>query len=211
MLQSSDDPIIVDNIELNNFFKEIRAANSESDLNAIVDRAYGQVGLTQTLDTAERIENRARSQIARTPQAQQEKIFGSVLDQVAQSGGILDSILPGAKEKAAVIRAQFEADIDDGVEVPQAFRNAVDALQQGQRTNLRSLVPPRLGAAVEKPLTQWTVEDVKESRTETKRVFQGKASSLALELFKLRILENYIITKTQGDQDAAVELEKLNK
>jgi len=154
MLQSSDDPIIVDNIELNNFFKEIRAANSESDLNAIVDRAYGQVGLTQTLDTAERIENRARSQIARTPQAQQEKIFGSVLDQVAQSGGILDSILPGAKEKAAVIRAQFEADIDDGVAVPQAFRNAVDALQQGQRTNLRSLVPPRLGAAKNKPMTE---------------------------------------------------------
>jgi len=210
MLQSSDDPIIVDNIELNNFFKEIRAANSESDLNAIVDRAYGQVGLTQTLDTAERIENRARSQIARTPQAQQEKIFGSVLDQVAQSGGILDSILPGAKEKAAVIRAQFEADIDDGVAVPQAFRNAVDALQQGQRTNLRSLVPPRLGAAKNKPMTEWTVEDVKESRTETKRAFQGKASSLALELFKLRILENYITTKTQVDQDTADELNKLN-
>jgi len=210
MLQSSDDPIIVDNIELNNFFKEIRAANSESDLNAIVDRAYGQVGLTQTLDTAERIENRARSQIARTPQAQQEKIFGSVLDQVAQSGGILDSILPGAKEKAAVIRAQFEADIDDGVAVPQAFRNAVDALQQGQRTNLRSLVPPRLGAAKDKPMTEWTVEDVKESRTETKRAFQGKASSLALELFKLRILENYITTKTQVDQDTADELNKLN-
>ncbi len=210
MLQSSDDPIIVDNIELNNFFKEIRAANSESDLNAIVDRAYGQVGLTQTLDTAERIENRARSQIARTPQAQQEKIFGSVLDQVAQSGGILDSILPGAKEKAAVIRAQFEADIDDGVAVPQAFRNAVDALQQGQRTNLRSLVPPRLGAAKNKPMTEWTVEDVKESRTETKRAFQGKASSLALELFKLRILENYITTKTQVNKDAVDELNKLN-
>ncbi len=210
MLQSSDDPIIVDNIELNNFFKEIRAANSESDLNAIVDRAYGQVGLTQTLDTAERIENRARSQIARTPQAQQEKIFGSVLDQVAQSGGILDSILPGAKEKAAVIRAQFEADIDDGVAVPQAFRNAVDALQQGQRTNLRSLVPPRLGAAKDKPMTEWTVEDVKESRTETKRAFQGKASSLALELFKLRILENYITTKTQVNKDAVDELNKLN-
>jgi len=210
MLQSSDDPIIVDNKELNNFFKDIRAADSEAELNAIVDKAYGQVGLTQTLDTAERIENRARSQIARTPQAQQEKIFGSVLDQVAQSGGILDSILPGAKEKAAVIRAQFEADIDDGVAVPQAFRNAVDALQQGQRTNLRSLVPPRLGAAKDKPMTEWTVEDVKESRTETKRAFQGKASSLALELFKLRILENYITTKTQVNKDAVDELNKLN-
>lgn len=210
MLQSSDDPIIVDNKELNNFFKEIRVAKSEAELNAIIDRAYGQVGLTQTLGTAERIENRARSQIARTPQAQQEEIFGGLLDQVAQSGGILDSILPGAKEKAAVIRAQFEADIDDGVAVPQAFRNAVDALQQGQRTNLRSLVPPRLGAAKDKPMTEWTVEDVKESRTETKRAFQGKASSLALELFKLRILENYITTKTQVDKDAVDELNKLN-
>ena len=210
MLQSSDDPIIVDNKELNDFFKEIRAANSESDLNAIVDRAYSKVGLTQTLDTVQRIENRARSQIARTPQAQQERIFGSVLDQVVQSGGILDSILPGAKEKAAIIRAQFEADIDDGVAVPQAFRNAVDALQRGQTTNLRSLVAPRLGAAKEKPLAQWTVEDVKESRTETKRAFQGKASSLALELFKLRILENYITTKTQVDKDTADELNKLN-
>lgn len=211
MLQSSDDPIIVDNKELNNFFKEIRVAKSEAELNAIIDRAYGQVGLTQTLGTAERIENRARSQIARTPQAQQEEIFGGLLDQVAQSNGILDSILPGAKEKAAIIRAQFEADIDDGVEVPQAFRNAVDALQKGQTTNLRSLVAPRLGAAKEKPITEWTVEDVKESRTETKRAFRGKASSLALELFKLRILENYITSKTSVDQDAAAELEKLNK
>lgn len=194
-LQSSGDPIIVDQTVVRDFFKQIRAAETESQLTEIVDSAYNAIGVSLDLTTAQAIENRANGQIAKTPQARQAKIFGDLLDTVSQAGGILDSILPGAKEKAAVIEAQFEADIADGVSVTEAFRNAVDALQKGQRANLRSLAPPRLGAASGKPLDQWTVEDVRQSREATKIEFTGKASTLALELFKLRVLENYITNK----------------
>jgi hypothetical protein len=135
------------------------------------------------------------------------------LQTVAEPGGVLDQILPGAKEKAAVIQAQFEADIEDGVAVPQAFRAAVDALQKSQRANLRSMAAPRLGEASSKPMDEWTMEDVRQSRQATKTQFKGKPSSLALELFKLRVLENYINKKADADRanEEADDFEKANK
>lgn len=200
LIERSGDPIVVDQTVVRDFFKEIRAAETESQLLEIGDRAYDAIGKSLDLTTAQAIENRAKGQISQTPQARQAKIFGDLLETVSQAGGILDSILPGAKEKAAVIEAQFEADIADGVSVTEAFRNAVDALQKGQRANLRSLAPPRLGAASGKPLDQWTVEDVRQSREATKIEFTGKASTLALELFKLRVLENYITNKPDNNE-----------
>lgn len=199
LLQSSGDPIIVDKVLVGEFFKEIRNAESEAQLEEIEDRAYNYLNKKLDLDAVERIRNRISEAKSNTPQARQAKIFGDLLESVSQAGGILDSILPGAKEKAAVIEAQFEADIADGVPVTQAFRSAVDALQKGQVANLRSLAPPRLGAASGKPLDQWTVEDVRQSREVTKTDFSGKASTLALELFKLRVLENYITNKPSAD------------
>jgi hypothetical protein len=198
-LQSSGDPIIVDKVLVGEFYKEIRNAESEAQLEEIEDRAYNNLNKKFDLDSVEKIRQRINEAKSNTPQARQAKIFGNLLDTVAQAGGILDSILPGAKEKAAVIEAQFEADIADGVSVTEAFRSAVDALQKGQRANLRSLAPPRLGAASGKPLDQWTIEDVRQSREVTKGQFSGKASTLALELFKLRVLENYITNKPSDD------------
>ena len=199
LLQSSGDPIIVDKVLVGEFYKEIRNAESEAQLEEIEDRAYSNLNKKLDLESVEKIRIRISEAKSNTPQARQAKIFGNLLDTVAQAGGILDSILPGAKEKAAVIEAQFEADIADGVSVTEAFRSAVDALQKGQVANLRSLAPPRLGAASGKPLDQWTVEDVRQSREATKIEFKGKASTLALELFKLRVLENYITNKPSAD------------
>jgi len=199
LLQSSGDPIIVDKVLVGEFYKEIRNAESEAQLEEIEDRAYSNLNKKLDLESVEKIRIRISEAKSNTPQARQRKIFGNVLDTGAQAGGILDSILPGAKEKAAVIEAQFEADIADGVSVTEAFRSAVDALQKGQVANLRSLAPPRLGAASGKPLDQWTVEDVRQSREATKIEFKGKASTLALELFKLRVLENYITNKPSAD------------
>jgi len=208
LIERSGDPIVVDQTVVRDFFQDIRAAENESQLTEIVDNAYGAIGKSLDLTTVQAIENRANGQIAKTPQARQAKIFGDLLNTVSQAGGILDSILPGAKEKAAVIEAQFEADIADGVSVTEAFRSAVDALQKGQRANLRSLAPPRLGAASGKPLDQWTIEDVRQSREVTKAQFSGKTSSLALELFKLRVLENYVTNKPD-ENDINRQLEKF--
>lgn len=208
LLQSSGDPIIVDKVLVGEFYKEIRNAESEAQLVEIEDRAYNLLNKKFDLESVEKIRQRINEAKSNTPQARQAKIFGNLLDTVAQAGGILDSILPGAKEKAAVIEAQFEADIADGVSVTEAFRSAVDALQKGQRANLRSLAPPRLGAASGKPLDQWTIEDVRQSREVTKAQFSGKTSSLALELFKLRVLENYVTNKPD-ENDINRQLEKF--
>jgi hypothetical protein len=213
MLEKSGDPIVVDQSVVRDFFKDIREAESEDALEQIVDRAYNQIGVKIDLATAQAIENRANGQTAKTPQARQARIFGNLLQTVAEPGGVLDQILPGAKEKAAVIQAQFEADIEDGVAVPQAFRAAVDALQKSQRANLRSMAAPRLGEASSKPMDEWTMEDVRQSRQATKTQFKGKPSSLALELFKLRVLENYINKKADADRanEEADDFEKANK
>lgn len=212
MLEKSGDPIVVDQSVVRDFFKDIREAESEDALEQIVDRAYNQIGVKIDLATAQAIENRANGQTAKTPQARQARIFGNLLQTVAEPGGVLDQILPGAKEKAAVIQAQFEADIEDGVAVPEAFRAAVDALQKSQRANLRSMAAPRLGEASSKPMDEWTMEDVRQSRQATKTQFKGKPSSLALELFKLRVLENYINKKADADRanKEADDFEKAN-
>ena len=106
----------------------------------------------------------------------------------------------------------FDAQISENGKTPQeAFRMAIDQFNISDKANLNAIPMPLFPPFQEDEqkvsrgfsqtnilktnLKDWTIEDIQNSRKETLRKFEGKPSLLGSELFKLKMLEKYLIAK----------------
>ena len=207
LLNQSGNPAVTDGLYLNAIRKEMRAvANDDAGdkrkrLNDIAAKAAKQIGLKISQDDYLRVENRIPQLLAQTPEARQANIYSKVIAQFADANDILSKILPGAKQKAALIEAQFEAMVEDGMLPREAFNIAITSLVENEKVNLRQ-IPKFLNGTNKKPFEQWTIEDVDAQVTETNTKFKGKASTWAFERLKIKMLRMYIENKSKA-QDAA--------
>ena len=207
LLNQSGNPAVTDGLYLNAIRKEMRAvANDDAGdkrkrLYDIAAKAAKQIGLKISQDDYLRVENRIPQLLAQTPEARQANIYSKVIAQFADANDILSKILPGAKQKAALIEAQFEAMVEDGMLPREAFNIAITSLVENEKVNLRQ-IPKFLNGTNKKPFEQWTIEDVDAQVTETNTKFKGKASTWAFERLKIKMLRMYIENKSKA-QDAA--------
>ena len=202
LLNQSGNPAVTDGLYLNAIRKEMRAvANDDAGdkrkrLNDIAAKAAKQIGLKISQDDYLRVENRIPQLLAQTPEARQANIYSKVIAQFADANDILSKILPGAKQKAALIEAQFEAMVEDGMLPREAFNIAITSLVENEKVNLRQ-IPKFLNGTNKKPFEQWTIEDVDAQVTETNTKFKGKASTWAFERLKIKMLRMYIENKSK--------------
>tara|TARA_R100001082_G_C4364558_1_gene161206 strand:+ start:881 stop:2596 length:1716 start_codon:yes stop_codon:yes gene_type:complete len=207
LLNQSGNPAVTDGLYLNAIRKEMRAvANDDAGdkrkrLNDIAAKAAKQIGLKISQDDYLRVENRIPQLLAQTPEARQANIYSKVIAQFADANDILSKILPGAKQKAALIEAQFEAMVEDGMLPREAFNIAITSLVENEKVNLRQ-IPKFLNGTNKKPFEQWTIEDVDAQVTETNTKFKGKASTWAFERLKIKMLRMYIENKSKGEAAA---------
>lgn len=191
LLNQSGNPAVTDGLYLSAIRKEMRAvANDDAGdkrkrLNDIAAKAAKQIGLKISQDDYLRVENRIPQLLAQTPEARQANIYSKVIAQFADANDILSKILPGAKQKAALIEAQFEAMVEDGMLPREAFNIAITSLVENEKVNLRQ-IPKFLNGTNKKPFEQWTIEDVDAQVTETNTKFKGKASTWAFERLKIK-------------------------
>jgi hypothetical protein len=216
LLNQSGNPAVTDGLYLNEIRKEMRAvANDDAGdkrkrLNDIAAKAAKQIGLKISQDDYLRVENRIPQLLAQTPEARQANIYSKVIAQFADANDILSKILPGAKQKAALIEAQFEAMVEDGMLPREAFNIAITSLVENEKVNLRQ-IPKFLNGTNKKPFEQWTIEDVDAQVTETNTKFQGKASTWAFERLKIKMLRMYIENKSKGEAAAKKVESEVNK
>ncbi len=188
------DPEIVKGIR-----ERIRDANGPEALKVIEDDVFNDIRLDiETQDKLKVLINEARE---RTPKFIQSKQYAEVLKKLGVGEGILDRLLPGAKERFAVINAQYEADIIDGRDPTEAFNSAIDAIRASKDVNIRAIVRPRVGAAKNKPVEEWTKEDVSEALEAAKTTYTGKIMSYTLEVLNLRALELVINNAAKANEE----------
>tara|TARA_R110000868_G_scaffold115239_5_gene307885 strand:+ start:817 stop:2550 length:1734 start_codon:yes stop_codon:yes gene_type:complete len=186
--------------------KQTREAKNKEEIEAIqdlLDSGLGKGGKL-TLQDHGVLSDRLTTQLTKTPQALNQKIFSNALDKLVKSGDYLDKILPGAKDRAAIVQIQFEADLRDGVEPSTAFQNALDSFRSRGGATLNAIAVPRLGPA--KKLSEWTLADANETLERTKIEFRGSPSTLAIQLINLNALIGYLTA--QEAATAAAEKSK---
>ena len=180
--------------------KQTRDAKNEEEIEAIqnlLDSALGKGGKL-TLQDHGVLSDRLTTQLTKTPQALNQKIFSNALDNLVKSGDYLDKILP---DRAAIVQIQFEADLRDGVEPSTAFQNALDSFRSRGGATLNAIAVPRLGPA--KKLSEWTLADANETLERTKIEFRGSPSTLAIQLINLNALIGYLTAQEAATAAAA--------
>jgi len=215
LLNQSGNPAVTDGLYLNDIRKQMRAvANDDAGdkrtrLMGIVGKAAKQIGLKISQEDYLRVENRVPQLLAQTPEARQAKTYAGVLAQFADSNDILSSILPGAKQKAALIEAQFESMVEDGMLPREAFNIAIDSLLKNEQVQLRQ-IPAFLHGTNKKPFDKWTIEDVDAQLVETNEKFKGKVNTWAFERLKIKMLRGYI-ERTSAAKQSAKDADKTDK
>ena len=200
-LEGAAEPLVTDGHYINDIRKQMRAiANDETGnkrqrMLTVTNKAAKQIGLKISQQDYTVIDNRATQLLANTPQARQAKIYSRVINQFADADDILSKILPGAHERAALIAAQFESMIEDGMLPVDAFNLSIAALVNNEQISLRK-IPPFLHGTNKKTFDKWTEDDVNAQLEETNKKFKGKASTWAFERLKIRMLRAYIEKKT---------------
>ena len=197
-LRTSNEPLVVDQRIVQDYRQQIRAASGPDDLDDIIDDAYKDSRLDG--QTIQALEAHAEGAKKRTPEFRAYKRYADVLDQLGTPQGIIDKLLPGAKERFAIIKAQYEAAVDEGVDPTTAFNDAMEAIQANRRINEKALVPPRVGKKAGTPIDQWTLDDVAEAVEAARTAYKGRISSLTIELLNLKGLQTYIQSKMDEDK-----------
>ena len=200
-LQTSNEPLVVDQQIVQEYRKQIREASNPDDLDDIIDDAYADRRLDGA--TIQALEAHAEGAKKRTPGFRAYKRYANVLDELATPQGFIETLLPGAKERFAVIKAQFEAAVDEGVDPAVAFNEAMQAVQANRKINAKALVSPRVGKKAGKPIDQWTLDDVDEATEAARNTYKGRLSSLTMELLNLNGLRAYIQSKIDEEKAKA--------
>lgn len=200
-LERSSEPALVDQEVVQSYRKQIREASNPDDLDDIIDDAYADRRLDGA--TIQALEAHAEGAKKRTPGFRAYKRYANVLEELATPQGFIETLLPGAKERFAVIKAQFEAAVDEGVDPAAAFNEAMQAVQANRKINAKALVSPRVGKKAGKPIDQWTLDDVDEATEAARNTYTGRVSSLTIELLNLNGLRAYIQSKIDEEKAKA--------
>lgn len=208
------DPVADDPDAVKELFSDIRNAETPAALKAIITKAEGMLGSKGdlTLGTFETIERKALAAMSGTKSEKIKARYSSALNKIVSSADWLDKILPGAKDRAALIVLDFEARINgENPEDPaDAFRRALDAFRTRGRVQLNAIPKPQFGPMSEtgtgmKPLGEWTLEDVMQAKAQTRMRFQGKPSVLATQMIMLNALQQYVRqNQTEGDRTGSL-------
>jgi len=197
---------------------KIRGAANEVVVKKIIEDMDGQLGARGKLTFGDYqiLEQRALAQIAKTPTAKRANVYSNALDKILASTDFLDRVLPGAKERGAFVRMDFEARIADGEDPTDAFTAALDAFHTRGTVKLNAIAKPQFGPA--KKLNDWTLEDVEDAREKTKAKFKGKANTMAVQLLVLNSLASYLAAKENAvskaleeDKDGGTLQQRLKK
>ena len=214
----------------NDTLRKIRVADTKQEIENLVTNAYAQLSPTAATpinrEMMTTIEQRAEQFVTKTPEAIATKKFGELLKALTDPSGILDKIMGGSSERAALVMFTFDAQISENGKTPQeAFRMAIDQFNISDKANLNAIPLPLFPPFQEDEqkvsrgfsqtnilktnLKDWTIEDIQNSRKETLRKFEGKPSLLGSELFKLKMLEKYLVAKDPALLAAQAEQAKL--
>ena len=222
--------IVTDQRYFSELHEDIRKASSKAEIEEIVNKAYAALDPNAKrklrFEDVERLLNLGQQYAEKTPRAKQIKAFASLLDELTKANGIMDKIYAGASERAALVIHQFDAAVSETDIAPvDAFRDAMSKFQINEDANLNSIsklaFPPLVGRddnqrPTDKPLKDYTIEDIQESRALTLSKWKDRPSSLGAELYKLKVLQDYIVAKGKvSPEDAAKQIEdekeSLNK
>tara|TARA_R100000995_G_scaffold30176_3_gene13427 strand:- start:8848 stop:10608 length:1761 start_codon:yes stop_codon:yes gene_type:complete len=225
---NDQDALVTDKKFFGEILKGIREADNKTEIDALVKKAYDNYGPTSKtpLDQGQidRIVQTAEQFVKQTPRAKAAKKYGDLLDALVQAEGVLDKIMGGASKRAALVLFNFEAKITEtSIDPKIAFEQAIEEFGVTSKVNLNMIPKLQFLPAFEadaqslgmgKSLSEWTVEDVEESRQLTLKNYKGKPMLLGTELFKLKMLGKYIETKNPAvkaaQERAAKDLEKAN-
>ena len=187
---------------------DIRDAKNDDDIKAVIDKATGGLKSQLTFSNYQVLVLAAEAKRPNTPKAKRQASYGKALDKVVASTDFLDKVLPGAKERAAFVKLQFEGAVADGMDPAEAFTEAVEAFRTRGTVSLNAIPRPQFGPA--KKLNEWTLEEVEASRERTKTEFRGKANTLATQLLILNSLGSYLGAK-KAAEDAAKNVDGTAK
>ena len=195
------DPVADDYDAVRGLLSKIRIAETPNDLRDIIAEAENMLGSKGqlTFKTFQAIEEKAKAAMSNAPSEKRKAQYSKALNRIVSSADWLDKILPGAKDRAALIVLDFEARINgENPEDPaDAFRNALDAFRTRGRVELNAIPKPQFGPTDEsgegmKPLGEWTLNDVLISKVQTRSKFRGKPSVLATQMIILNALQQYV-------------------
>ena len=196
------DPVESDSDAIKDLFSRIRNATSNKDLDEIIKDAEGKLGVNGelTFEAFQIVERRALAAKGNTQAEREKKRYSAALEKIVSSADWLDKILPGAKDRAALIILDFEARIsgEDPEPPATAFANALEAFRTRGKVELNAIPRPQFGP-VSKKLGEWTLEDVSDAKLATRNQFKGKPSVLATQMIMLNALEQYISQRDAND------------
>lgn len=197
------DPIGNTDTAVAGFIKEIREAGSKNEIIATIKKMEKAIGRNGTIsfEDFEKLEKRALGAVPNTPGEQRKTLYSKAITKVLGSVDFLDTILPGAKQRAGAVILDFEGRLADGEDPQKAFEAALDAFNTRQKVNLRSIPRPQYGS--KEPLSEWSLEDVEDSIALTKSRFSGSPNTLATQLLSLNALRSYIKQQIKIKADAA--------
>lgn len=209
----SDDNVVVDNEWLGDQLKNLRVMVSdgitEQELEewreSTLDGYPDKIGFEQY----QQVEQYYSRHVGDTKEAKQIKIFGKLIDRMAGAKSILDNITgTSTRQRAALVSATYDGYIADGIPPLEAFQEASDQFFTETRFQLsspeiRPNLPEDSKLMVDgslRPLDTWTEDDLKVAEGEILESFQGTPSVLAIEIFKLEIIEAYLRNKPTDEE-----------
>tara|TARA_R100000995_G_C3478434_1_gene122404 strand:+ start:169 stop:1932 length:1764 start_codon:yes stop_codon:yes gene_type:complete len=200
--------IVTDKRYFSKLHEDIRNASSKAEIEDIVNKAYAALDPNAKrklrFEDVERLLNLGQQYAEKTPRAMQIKKYGALLDQLTKADGIMDKILAGSSDRAAIVTFQFDAAVSETDVAPvDAFRQAISQFKINGEANLNAI--PKLAfppldenqRPIDKPLKDYTIQDIQESRALTLRKWKDRPSSLGAELYKLRVLQDYITATSE--------------
>ena len=211
---NSQGAVVTDRNYLANQVERIRKAQSKQEIEKVITESYKNISRLN-YDDLRFLRSMAEQYAANTPRMKRAKIFGTLIDTLLKPSGILDNILPGARERAGLVKTNFDIAIMENVDPLEAFNTALDQFRVDEKINLRKIPIPRFlpvapGAealAENRDISTWTLADVSASREMAKTKFKGRVGSLATELFNLEMIDRYIAVR----DDALSNLDQINE
>jgi len=194
------------NVKLD-FYRRIYAAKNKKEIDAIIEDSYTAVTQDRSItpETQQILEQRALARVSRTPEERRKERYTKALDKVLKSTDFLDQILPGAKERAAFVMLDFQTRLEDGEDPATAFADALEDFNTRGAVELNSIPTPEFGP--NKPLREWSIQDVEKAQERTEMEFRGKPDRLALQILILNSLAAYL----KSTQEAGGSAEKTQK
>ena len=183
--------------------QRLRNAPNKEVIEEIIVEMEGKLGSRGDLtETDFRVlEQRAEQAKTRTPAVKRANVYSNALDNIVAKGDFLDTILgSSAKQRAQFVVINFEALLASGTDPAEAFITSLEAFNTRGRIELNAIPKPQFGP--DKQLSEWTLEDVENSRERLKVEYKGKADLLASQTLILNSLASYLAADAKAKAEA---------